>query len=172
MTAQPPELVYALFRSPDAVQRAVDDLRAAGVPDAEIVVMSSEPFEDYEFSHRDRRTWMYWIAGGGGVLGLAAGVSLTTYTETSWPLVTGGMPIVAWWPNLVTSFELTMLGAIVSTVATLVLTAGLGGRRPRLYDPAIVDGEILVGAAGSASVSPDVVKRALAAVDGARLRTL
>ena len=29
-----------------------------------------EPFEDYEFSHRDKATWLHWIAGVGGVVGL------------------------------------------------------------------------------------------------------
>ena len=38
--------VYALFRDPDAVQRAVDGLRADGVSENEIVVMSSEPYEE------------------------------------------------------------------------------------------------------------------------------
>ena len=39
--------VYALFLDPDAVQRAVDGLCAAGVSASEIVVMSSEPYEEY-----------------------------------------------------------------------------------------------------------------------------
>ena len=33
------------------------------------------------------------------------------------------MPIVAWWPNLIIIFELTMLGAILATVVTLFVTA-------------------------------------------------
>jgi hypothetical protein len=55
------------------------------------------------------------------------------------------MPIVAWWPNLIVVFELTMLGAILATVATLVVSGGLLRRRPALYDPAVSDGKILVG---------------------------
>ena len=39
----------------------------------------------------------------------SAAVLLTTGTELAWPLNTGGMPIVAWWPNLVIIFEMTML---------------------------------------------------------------
>jgi len=166
------EAVYALYPAPDSAQRAVEQLRASGVPESEIVVISSEPFEDYEFSHRDKRTWMYWIAGAGGLGGLAIGTFLTSYTERAWPLQTGGMPIVAWWPNLVVMFELTMLCAILSTVVTLVVAGGLGRRRSRLYDADIMNDEILVGVAASSSVPPDVVERALRAVDGARLKTI
>jgi hypothetical protein len=137
--------VYALFETPAAVQNAVDGLRAVMVPDDEIVVMSSEPIEDYEFSHRHSATWMHWIAGAGGAIGLAAAVALLVTTQNAWPIVTSGMPIVAWWPNMIIMFELTMLGAILATVITLFLTAIVPKRGARLYDRAVTEGYILVG---------------------------
>ena len=87
--------VYALYDNPAAVQRAVDGLRAAGVADADIQIMSSEPFEEYEFGHKDSASWIHWIAGVGGIVGLASAYFLTTVTQQSWPLRTSGMPIVA-----------------------------------------------------------------------------
>ena len=45
--------IYGLYSDPGVAQRAVDNLRAAGVLDADITVISSEPFEHYEFGHRD-----------------------------------------------------------------------------------------------------------------------
>lgn len=138
--------VYALFTDPETVQRAVDGLRSAGVPQNEIIVMSSEPFEEYEFSHRDSATWMHWIAGAGGAIGLAAAAALLVMTQTAWPIVTSAMPIVAWWPNLIIMFEMTMLGTILATVVTLFMTALVRGRRrPRFYDPEVSAGYILVG---------------------------
>lgn len=137
--------LYALYEEPEVAQRAVDHLRTAGVDDADIVVMSSEPFEAFEFSHRDRADWLYGVAVAGGIAGLLAGVWLTRATQLSWPLPTSGMPIVAPWPNLIVIFELTMLGAILSTVVTLFLSAKLPGRLPRFYDPEISRGYILVG---------------------------
>src|SRR5262249_9043450 len=122
---------YGLYPTPELAQRAVDRLRTAGIAERDISIISGEPFEEYAFSHYHKETWMYWIAGGGGLLGLLFGAWLTSFTEAAWPLPTGGMPIVAWWPNLVVIFELTMLSAILSTVVTLLITAKLPRRQPK-----------------------------------------
>ncbi|PYR38262.1 MAG: hypothetical protein DMF93_16380 [Acidobacteria bacterium] len=92
--------VYGLFPTPEAAQRAVNGLRSAGIGDARITVISSEPFEEHEFAAHDHATWMGWIALGGAIVGLASATWLTRMTELAWPLPTGNMPIVAWWPNL------------------------------------------------------------------------
>lgn len=161
--------VYGLYDNPDAAQGAVNALRAAGVADGEILVMSSEPFEEYEFSHRDKATWLHGIAGAGGAAGLAFGYWLTSTTALLWPLKTSGMPIVAGWPTAVVIFELTMLGAMLATVTTLLITAKLPRRGPRLYDPEVSDGYILVGVENprdAARLEPAL------AVGGGRVKTL
>jgi hypothetical protein len=137
--------VYALYEDPAIVQRAVNSLRALGVAERDIVVMSSEPFEEWEFSHRDKATWLHWIAGVGGAVGFAAGYALTSTTQQLWPIRTSGMPIVAMWANTIILFEMTMLGAILATTVTLFITAKLPRRLPHFYDPAVTEGYILVG---------------------------
>jgi len=137
--------IYSLYPTADAAQRAVNRLRAAGVSDAQITIVSSEPFEEHEFAHRDKATWMGWIALAGAILGLLSATWLTRMTELAWPLPTGNMAIAAWWPNLIVMFELTMLGGIIAAVVTLLVTARLVRRRPAFYDPAVSDGQILVG---------------------------
>lgn len=163
--------VYALFADPDSAQRGVDNLRAAGVTKAEITVISSQPFEDHEFSRRDRPTRIYWLAGAGGAVGLISGYFLTSVTERAWPLRTGGMPIVSMWPNLVIIFELTMLFAILTTVGALLLTASLLRRRPSLYDTEVSEGWILVGLEKPDSASIHLLERALSA-GGGRVKTI
>ena len=162
--------VYALFTGPDEAQLAFDRLKRAGVRDRSIVVISSEPFEEYEFSRRDHATWMYWIAGGGGALGLLAAWLLTSTTQQLWPLNTGGMPIVSWVPNAIVLFEMTMLGAIAATVVTLLVTAGLPAFGKQLYDPEVSDGYILVGVEHPTADTVDTVRQTLEAVGG-RVRT-
>ena len=156
--------LYGLYSDPDTAQRAVDNLRSAGVTEQDIVVMSSEPFEEYEFSHRDSATWLHWIAGVGGVVGLLTGYWLTSLTQLAWPIRTSGMPIVSPWPNLIVIFEMTMLGAILATVVTLLITAKLPSRLPHLYDPEVTNGYILVGVQ---QPSADLALRMTAALESA-----
>jgi Protein of unknown function (DUF3341) len=163
--------VYGLYDDGLSAQQAVNRLRAVGVAEREIVVMSSHPMEDYEFGHRDSKTWMWWLACAGGLIGMATAFGLAWLTETSWPINVGGLPTFAWWPNLIIIFELTMLGAIIATVATLVITAGLG-RRARFYDPAVTDGKILVGVANPAEGALSELQTALGAQPGAFVKTI
>jgi len=137
--------IYGLYSDPGVAQQAVDNLRAAGLSDADITVISSEPFEHYEFGHRDSKTAMPWIAAVAGLFGLVASYYLLGASQMSWPLRTSGMPIVPLWTNLIIIFEMTMLSAIIATVITLLITAGLPSRGGGMYDPEVSDGYILVG---------------------------
>jgi len=163
--------VYGLYTTGDAAQRAVNGLRAAGYADRDITIISAAPMEEYEFSHIDRETYLWYIASGGGLLGLLFSTWLARFTEVDWPITVGNMPIVAWYPNLIVMFELTMLGAILSTVITLIVSAGLGRRMPKLYDPEVTQGKILVGVAAPDSARMADVERALSA-PGAELKTV
>ena len=153
--------MYGLYEQPEGAQLAFTALRRAGVAENDITVISSEPFEHFEFSHRDRSLAPFRLAGIGGVVGFVIGVSLTAGTENAWPINVGGMPIVAWWPNLVIIFELTMLSAILTTVVSLLVTARLPARAGNLYDPEVSDGKILVGVPMTAGRTPDAIRRAL-----------
>ena len=163
--------VYGLYADPDAAQRAVDHLRTAGIANADIIVISSEPFEEYEFSHRDKATWLYWIAGAGAAAGLVFSYLLLAFTQTAWPINTAGMPIVAPYPNAIIMFEMTMLGAILATVVTLFITAELPNRGPRLYDPEVSDGYILVGLEDPPDAVAETVRDALEAAGSGRIKT-
>jgi hypothetical protein len=163
--------IYGLYGDGGSAQQAVNRLRAAGVADREIVVMSAQPMEDYEFGHMESKTRIWWIACLGGLMGMATAFGLAWLTEMSWPINVGGLPIFAWWPNLIIIFELTMLGAILATVITLVVTAGLG-RRPSFYDPAVSDGKILVGVANPADARVSDLEAALSAQHGAQIKTI
>ncbi|HUR33606.1 MAG TPA: quinol:electron acceptor oxidoreductase subunit ActD [Vicinamibacterales bacterium] len=164
--------VYALYTSGDAAQRAVNSLRSAGYGDNDITVISAAPMEEFEFSHIGRESFQWYIACGGALLGFLASTWLTTFGENAWPISVGNMPIVAWYPNLIVVFEMTMAGAIISTVITLVVTAGLARRMPKLYDPEVTAGKILVGIASPRDESGADVERALRAAPGGQLKTV
>ena len=162
--------LYALYSDGHQAQRAVDRLRAAGVTDNDITVISAAPLEDFEFAEIGKSSWMWYIACAGGLTGFALSTWLAWMTETSWPINTGGMPIVAWWPNLIIMFELTMLGAIHATVMKLIVAGGLGRRRPALYDPEVSSGKVLVGVENPRTAAD--VERALLLSSDVTIKTI
>ena len=164
--------VYGLYPDGQSAQQAVNRLRAAGIEDRSITVISAQPMEDYEFGQMDKATWMWWFACLGGLIGMGVGFGLTWLTETSWPINVGGLPTYAWWPNLIIIFELTMLGAILATVITLIVSALLPSSGGRLYDPEVTDGNILVGVENPAAASVSELELALSAPRGARVKTV
>jgi hypothetical protein len=139
--------IYGLFPDPDSADRGMRALRAAGVDANHLVVMSPQPFEEFEFAQIDRKTPMPWIAALGGLIGGLSGYWLAWYTQVAYPLPinTGGMPIVAKWPTGIVTYELTMLGAIIATVIVLLVAGRLLHWKFDLYDPEISQGKILVG---------------------------
>ena len=164
--------VYALYSTGDAAQRAVNSLRSAGYGDHEITVISGAPMEEYEFSHIGRHSFQWYIAAGGGLIGLLLSSLFITYAEKDWPLNVGNMPTVAWYPNLIVVFEMTMLGAILATVLTLIIVGGLGRKMPALYDPEVTNGKILVGIADPGDAKRADIERALLTGTGAQLKTI
>ena len=61
--------VYALYPDGASAQQAINRLRASGLTDREITILTAQPMEDYEFGHIDSKSYMWWIACGGGLLG-------------------------------------------------------------------------------------------------------
>lgn len=164
--------VYGLYPSGASAQQAVNRLRAEGLADREITIISAQPMEDYEFGHIDKQTWMWWFACLGGLIGMATGFGLAWVSEMWWPINVGGLPIWAWWPNLIIIFELTMLGAITATIITLIVSALLPQRGQTLYDPEVTDGQILVGVENPVESRVADFQKALEAPTGARIKTL
>jgi hypothetical protein len=137
--------IYGLFPGPHAAERGLNALRAAGVASEKIIVMASEPFEEYSFAQQNRDVWMPWLAVLGGIVGGIGGYTLAWYTQTAYPLVTGGMPVFAAWPTGIVTYELTMMGAIVTTLITLLIGSRLPNWKPKLYDEEISHGKVLIG---------------------------
>src|SRR5437868_1073902 len=115
--------VYALYSQGEDAQRAVNGLRASGVPDKDITVISNTPMEDFEFSHIHAKNRLWYLACAGGVVGFLGSTALLTLTSNDWPMNVGNMKPISWWAFLIPMFELTMLGAIFTTVLSLVITA-------------------------------------------------
>ena len=140
--------IYGLFPGPDAAERGMKALRSSGIARERILVMSPEPFEEYDFAHADSGKSMYRIAACCGVIGGTLGFLLARFMQTAYPfpLITGAMPLVAPWPSGIVTYELTMFSAIISTVITLLITTRLPHwKQDKVYDEEVSHGMVLIG---------------------------
>ncbi len=163
--------VYGLFPGPYEADRGVRALRAAGIAQEKIVVMSSEPCDEHSFSRVDQKTIMPWLATVGGIVGGTCGFLLARYTQVAYAITVGNMPRVSPFPTAIVTYELTMFGAVITTVITLLITARLGRRRPAPYDPEISHGKILVGVMEPADSSRGDLERSLRQAGAEQVKT-
>jgi Protein of unknown function (DUF3341) len=141
--------LYGLYADPEAAQRAVDSLRAASSElkfDArQILIVSGEPHEGYEFTDSQTTARPYRWAVLGAAVGATTGYLLTTLSQKSYPIPTGGMSLTPVWTNGIIIYEMIMLGAILTTLVVLLIGAGLPNFKGVISDPEIGTGKILVG---------------------------
>ncbi len=160
--------IYGLYPDPESAQRALNLLERAGsdlgFKDRDIAVLSGEPYEEYGFGQRDHKTRMPWLAALGGVVGGLSGWWFVSFAQKSYPMISGGMQLVTKWPDGIITYELTMLGAILTTLFTLLITARIpdwSGRK--LYDPAISNGKILIGVTNPPEMAREELEKRLRA---------
>jgi hypothetical protein len=132
--------LLGIFSNVESAARGVDGLVRAGFTDAQIDSLTSVPYPDGVLVKQERRTWFRWVALAGGIVGAAAGFLLAAGTAWLYPVQTGDKPIIALFPTAIVTFEVTMLCAIIGTMAGMFMEMGLPPLRKRLYDPAIAEG--------------------------------
>jgi hypothetical protein len=143
--------LVALINSEEEARAALKELARSGVSRRDVTVISSEPLHGLTeglpqgLAEGDRprsRSLIGLFAVGGGVVGALAGILLTVSTSRSIGLITGGMPVVSPWAFGVIVFELTALGAILSSLLRLIIEAGLARRSSRVGMDQVAEGRI------------------------------
>ena len=76
----------------------------------QIVIVSGEPHEGYEFTDSHATGAPYRWAVLGAVVGGTCGFLLTTLSQKSYPIFTGGMSLTPAWTNGIIVYEMIMLG--------------------------------------------------------------
>jgi hypothetical protein len=129
-----------IFRQPEEVAQALDALRRAGLTGRQMSVLSDSPYPEGAFGEDPvhHRLYVYPFVGAAG--GFAIGLLLTIGTQLSYPLVTGGKPILAIPPMINVMYEGTLLGAIVATVLGVLFESRLPDLRDIPYDRRISEG--------------------------------
>lgn len=126
--------VLGIFSHLDLVVKTILRLKEEGHQD--LRVSSPAPFHEIEEVLESRVSPVRFFALIGGILGALSGFALTIGTSVSWPLITGGKPIISIPPFLIIVFELTILFGGVGTLIGVFLNAKL----PKIsldttYDP-------------------------------------
>ena len=67
----------------------------------------------------------------GGVTGAATGFGMQAYTNLAYPIDIGGRPLVAWPAFMLITFELMVLGAVLTAIVGMLIL----NRLPRLHHP-------------------------------------
>lgn len=131
--------MLGLFREPEEVARALEGLRAAGFTGRELEVLSGTPYPEGTFGEEPVSHRLPLFPLVGAVCGFAVGLLVTIGTQLSYPMVTGGKPILSIPPMIIVLFEGTMLGAIIFTFLGVLFESRLPDFSGP-YDPRISQG--------------------------------
>jgi Protein of unknown function (DUF3341) len=114
-----PSLLASFDQASTAVE-AIGRLKLAGISPENLEVISSQPHSTHHFLPEKSKCRIGTFALIGGALGSVSGFLLATLTALAYPLPTGGMPILSWWPIGIVTYETTMLGAVLATLVGLL----------------------------------------------------
>jgi Protein of unknown function (DUF3341) len=137
-------LVKGIFEDSGDLRVAIARLGQAGIAQEQMEVISAEPGSGEMFLPVRKKTRIGAFALTGGLLGAAGGFLLSTLTALAYPLPTGGMPILSWWPIGIVTYEAMMLGAILATLLGLLVELRLPNLRSLPYHNAVADGGFLL----------------------------
>lgn len=134
--------VMGLFRDADGAADAVDQLNQSGFDHSDYEVLTGVPYPEDSFGEGKISHRLYAFPFIGAACGFAVGLLLTAGTQISWPMVTGGKPLLSVPPMIIIMYEGTMLGAILFTVIGIIWESRLPIVTKKLYDTRISEGWI------------------------------
>ncbi|MEE9199263.1 MAG: DUF3341 domain-containing protein [Dehalococcoidia bacterium] len=141
-TSMPRHSVLGLFSTADDAASAVEGLQAKEFGEKEMEILSGTPYPEGAFGEKHTSHRLYVFPFIGAAIGFTIAILLTTATQVSYPLVTGGKPILSIPPMAIITYEGTMLGAIIFTVLGIIFESRLPRPKLGLYDERITEGYI------------------------------
>ena len=138
--------LLAVFSDIDPAANAIEQLRALGVHDDCMNVISGVPVTEAMLGRPSQWTNVPRLAAGGAVLGFLGAVFLTVVVPYlyPYPIQVGPQAFVPGPPTVVILFEITMLGMLLSTFLGVFLDSYFPNYRPMEYVKEISDGKIAV----------------------------
>ncbi len=136
------KVIMALFKDPDAVANSLDKLRAEGISDHDMVVISGVPYPAQVLGRPMVWEKLPWISLTGAAIGFMTGIFLNAGTPLLYPIHVGGQALIPIPPTAVLTYELTMMGLIISTFLGVLWESAFPSFGPKYYDPALTHGRI------------------------------
>lgn len=134
--------ILGLFQDANYAAEAGDALQRANIPQEDYDFLTDAPYPEGAFGERPERHRLYIFPFVGALIGITAGIILTSMTQMAYPLTQGGKPILSLPPMAVVTYETTMLGAIIFTVLGIIFESRLPRPKMGLYDTRITEGYI------------------------------
>jgi len=138
--------LLAVFSDLEPAADAIDQLRALGLADEDMNVISGIPVTEAMLGRPNAWSNVPRIAFGGAILGMSAALFLV-FIAPHWypyPIQVGTQAYVPGPPSFVLLFELTMLGMLLSTFLGVFLDSFFPNYRPLEYVSEVSDGKIAV----------------------------
>ncbi len=133
--------LLGLFQDVQQVADAMTNLKDQGYPVEDLDIYSGSPYPEGAFGEAEPQHRVYVWPFIGAIMGFTAALLFTAGTQISYPLVTGGKPILSIPPMTIFLYEGTMLGALIFTVLGVLFESRLKGKTG-LYDPRITEGYV------------------------------
>ena len=132
----------AVFAKIDHIAEALERLREFGIQEKDMSVISGYPISD-EMLGRP----MVWsnvpkIAMGGFIGAFIISIALNWGTPLLYPIHVGGQPLLPVPPTIILTFEISMLGLMLSTFLGVLWESLFPSYGPKIYHPDVSHGKI------------------------------
>ncbi len=157
--------IQAVFEHETEVKTSLQDLVRCGFDLSTAEIRSSIPLEEANLLPGVRtHSRIPLMAISGGLFGGLLAFLIATLTAKAYPIITGGMPIVAPLPVAIITYEGIALGAILATVAGVFWEGHLFSFRYQSgpLDHHVAEGKILLSLQCHDESVAENVKKALA----------
>ncbi len=134
--------IMGSFQDLERAADTLDQLRALGISDSDITVVSSMPYSAKALGRPEIKTPLPAIAMASAVAGLFIGLFFTVVTPYLYVIRVGGQPVVPVPTTALLLYEFMMLILILGSFVGVVALNNLPSTGPSYDGPALIDDRI------------------------------
>ncbi len=151
-------MLLGLFDNVEIVADVVDDVRALGIADRQVEVLSNVPYPAKFFGRKATRLWFLPFALGGALLGALTAYFISRITPQLYAVHVGGQALTPVPPAAIMYFEFVSLFTMLGSFLGFIVQNRFPVMAPRIYDERITDGYIGVAVRAPLDVAEKVVE--------------